>query len=120
MHEHRKYAYRYLLYWATLDIRPIAWLRIHWWNPLSWVGSIRRVRRAGAIADWVHNLALFSALEFQGFDDGLFWDEFERLRRIHPEYDLDHYRWVFDRAMSEATVRRNGTNPPPASEESDR
>ena len=36
MDDHRKNAYRYLLYWAMLDIRPIAWLRwFHGWRVLN-------------------------------------------------------------------------------------
>jgi hypothetical protein len=109
MDEARKFAYRYLLYQATLGIRPIAWFSARWfpwWNPIRWVDSARQIRRAGAVADWVHILALFSALDFRRFDEGRFWDEYERLRRGHPEYELDFYRSVFERARSEAPEKK--------------
>jgi hypothetical protein len=108
MEEARKFAYRYLLYQATLGIRPIVWFSPRWfplWNPIRWVVSAREIRRAGAVADWVHNLALFSALDFRRFDEERFWDEYERLRRRHPEYELDSYRSVFEWAVSEASEK---------------
>jgi hypothetical protein len=37
------------------------------------------VQWAGAIADWLHNLAMFSARDFRGFDEQLFWKEFETI-----------------------------------------
>jgi hypothetical protein len=111
MDDHRKFAYRYLLYRATVDIRPITWFSARWfplWNPLQWVASARRIRRAGAIADWVHNLALFSALDFRRFDEGRFWHEYERLRRRHPEYELDFYRTLFEWALSQVSESGSG------------
>jgi hypothetical protein len=80
------------------------------WNPLAWRASARRIRRAGAIADWVPNLALFSALDFRHFDEGRFWRDFETLRKRHPEDDLEYYRRVFERALSEAD-RASGGGP---------
>ncbi len=51
MDDHRKNAYRYLLYRAMLDIRPIAWLRwFQGWrvlNPFHWRQCFRQVRFAG-------------------------------------------------------------------------
>ena len=101
MDERRKYAYRFLLYWAMLDVRTVAWLSLSC-NLFAWPGLVRRVRRAGATADWLHNLALFSALDFRNFDEGRFWNDFESLRKRYPDVDLNHYRWAFDRALSEA------------------
>ena len=100
MEQQRKHAYRYLLYQATLDIRPLAWLRWDWyrfWNPLHRRREWRRIRCAGAIADWLHNLALFSALDFGRFDEEWFWRDFEKLRASYPEFGLERYRDLFDR-----------------------
>ena len=51
MDTHRKNAYRFLLYWAMLDIRPLAWHGyVRGWrklNPLNWRRQIRAMRIAG-------------------------------------------------------------------------
>jgi hypothetical protein len=101
MDERRKHAYRYMLYRAMLDIRPLAWLRLT--NLLCWGREIRRVRRLGALADWLHNLALFSSLNFERFDEDWFWQEALSLKQRHPEFDLEEYQRVFERQLSEPT-----------------
>ena len=95
MEGQRKYAYRYLLYWAMLDIRPLAWNRSGW-NPLHWRRDRARIRMAGEIADWLHNLAHFSALDFERFDEEWFWREFARLQSRFPDDGLDRYRQRFE------------------------
>lgn len=122
MDEHRKNAYRYLLYWAMLDIRPVAWLRLR--NLLCWPGEVRRIRRAGALADWLHNLALFSSMDFDGFDEEWFWRDGELLASRYPGLDLEQYRRIFEaRLAEEATQLRAATDPgrrgrPPATSRS--
>ena len=100
MDVHRKRAYRYLLYRALLDIRPLAWLRVRTiriLNPFHWISEIRRIRRAGAIADWLHNLAMFSYLDFERFDEAWFWRDLENLNRRHPEFGLGSYKEEWER-----------------------
>jgi hypothetical protein len=96
--EQRKHAYRYLLYWAMLEIRQLGWLcwgRFRAWNPFYWRREGRRIRCAGAIADWLHNLAFFSSVNFQGFNEEWFWRDFERVRTDYPEFGLERYRGLF-------------------------
>jgi len=101
MDEARKKAYRFLLYHAMLDIRPIQWLPRSW-NPFRW----RRLhQKAGVIADWLHNLAQFSALEFEGFDEDWFWREFRQFNERYPDYGLSHYQDLF---LSEALKEQHG------------
>jgi hypothetical protein len=100
MDKHHKYAYRYLLYWATLDIRSIHWLTFR--NPFRWRSNIQRVRQAGAIADWLHNLALFSALDFERFDENQFWRDGRVLKEHFPAFDLACYQQLFERQMLES------------------
>ena len=106
MDEHRKYAYRYLLYWAMLDIRPVAWLphRGQWFSPLFWKRHILRVRGLGELAEWLHNMASFSTRDFAGFEEQRFWNEFARLHAKHP--DLQHYRGLFQNALTESQTGR--------------
>ena len=99
MDERRKNAYRYLLYWAMLDIRPIAWLRLR--NPLRWPGEFRRVRHAGALADWLHNLALFASLDFVRFDEEWFWKDGRSLEARYPGLDLARYQRIFEERVTE-------------------
>lgn len=103
MDEHRKSAYRYLLYWAMLDIRRMAWSRFRTFevlNPFRVKEWVREVRRAGTIADWLHNLALFSALDFVGFNEEWFWNELQSYHGRNPEYGFMAYRDLFNTRLA--------------------
>jgi hypothetical protein len=107
MDEPRKHAYRWLLYWAMLDIRPLLWIGGGWrqrWNPWCWWSCSRQVRCAGAIADWLHNLALSSALDFAQFDEEWFWRDYQWMLDNHPGCGLERYRMVFEERMSPAEL----------------
>lgn len=65
----QKYAYRYLIYQGTLCIRPIAHVGGEWWerwNIVYWIRHRKQICSAGQVANWLHNLALFSAIDFEG------------------------------------------------------
>jgi hypothetical protein len=62
------------------------------------------VLRAGAIAEWLHNLALFSALDFARFDEDRFWRDYQWLLRKHPGTDLERFRDEFERRAAPAEV----------------
>lgn len=103
MDEQRKRAYRWLLFRAMLDIRPLKWLGSQGCrpsSPLESQGEARRVQFAGVMADWLHNLAAYSAVHFQGFDERWFWDDFESVRSRYPELGLEHYQEEFARLLS--------------------
>jgi hypothetical protein len=102
MDQHRKYAYRYILYWAMVEIRSIRWLP--WLNPFFWRRNIRRVRALGELAEWLHNMAAFACRDFSGFDEQRFWNEFEYFCSKYPE--LKHYRSLFDNALTESQTGR--------------
>jgi len=101
MDERRKYAYRHMLYYAMLHIRQLAWLP--WGNPLRWRNAARQTRLAGVLADWLHNLALFAALDFAGFDEEWFWRDGQSMKSLNPEFNLEWYRRFFEEQLSEAT-----------------
>lgn len=111
MDEKRKKAYRYLLYHAMLDIRPIAWMPsglIRLLNPFRWRETVSRIRRAGVVADWLHNLALFSVVDFERFDEEWFWRELRNFENRHPDFSLSSYKDVFERELSGAGHIRSG------------
>lgn len=83
-----------------LDIRPLSWLRLRFWNPLTWNRTRSQIRRLGLVADWLHNLALFSAIDFAHFEEARFWHDFEVIRKQHPDPLLDHYKDIFERELS--------------------
>ncbi len=66
------------------------------WNPLEWRRQYRRSRIAGATADWLHNLAQLSSLDFTSFNEQWFWDEHAQLCRRFAGERLEHYRAIFD------------------------
>jgi hypothetical protein len=55
------------------------------------------------VADWLHNLAQFSALEFERFDEEWFWRDFGRIRSRYPESGLEHDRDRFTRLADSQT-----------------
>src|SRR5262249_37552338 len=96
---------RWLLYQAMLDIRPLRWLGRGWRqriNPFCWWSQSRQVRRAGAIADWLHNLAIYSALDFERFDEERFWEDYRWFLENHPGEGLEGYRSEFQRRATKA------------------
>ena len=100
MDEQRKNAYRYLLYRAMLSIRPLSWMSRGWfraWNPFYWRREGQRIRYAGAVADWLHNMAAFSSRDFEGFNEVWFWLDFERLRSDYPQFKVELYRSEFEK-----------------------
>ncbi len=104
MDEDRKYAYRYLLYWATIEIRPLRYLTHRGWHLLSpfyWRERLRWIHMVGVLADWQHNLAQFSCWDFQGFDEQRFWQEYESLSRRYPHSLISRYRQMFDDRLKE-------------------
>jgi len=102
--EQRKHAYRYLLYRAMPDIRPLAWRSFGWFHLWTWRRQALRMRYAGAIADWLHNLALFSALDFRGFEEERFWQDFQGLLHKFPGFRLENYRSTFEERMARPPV----------------
>src|SRR5262245_1764311 len=103
MDEQRKRAYRSLLYTAMLDIRRLAWLppdALGAEDELARQRVAQQIRRAGMIADWLHNLALFASEDFRGFDEGWFWNELAALEAKQPDFDLSLYRHQFEAMQS--------------------
>jgi hypothetical protein len=105
MTEAEKKAYRYILYCALLEIRTIAWLGQSWKDrliPSRWIQNRRRVQMAGSLADWLHNLALFSALDFERFDQTWFWKDYDRIvRRYGKPWPLDYHAFFEDRLKNQ-------------------
>ena len=65
----RKFAYRYLLYWAYIEIRQLVWSHEDDESALKKVATY-----SCSLADALHNLALYSANDFAGFDESWFWE----------------------------------------------
>lgn len=100
----KKYAYRYLMYDAMLCIRPIRHLGFAWWerwNPVYWLQARKRIQSAGAVANWMHNLALYSANDFDGFEEDAFWTGLAYLERAFPGDGFERYREIFASAVFE-------------------
>src|SRR4051812_42736635 len=92
MEQSHRVAYRHLLYQAMLDIRGLEGLKA---DPSGMGDVVRQANHAGAIAYWLHNLALASAQDFASFNEDAFWSQHARLRERYPG-TADHYREVFD------------------------
>jgi hypothetical protein len=96
-----KEAYRHLLYVAMLAIRTRCPSRDNaGWNPVEWYRRYHSSRVAGGLADWLHNLALFSRLEFDRFDESVFWRDHQWLCSRFPKEGLERYREIFDESVA--------------------
>jgi len=106
MDQHRKYACRYLLYWAMLDIRPIRWppRGMRQICPFFWIQHLRSLRQRGQLAEWLHNMAAFSCRDFADFDEQHFWGEYESLLVSCPGFN--YYRSIFENAVTESQTGR--------------
>ena len=95
-----KKAYRNLLYWAMLDIRMLCQSRgREYSNPFKIWEQYRRSRLAGALADWLHNLAQHAATDFESFDTEWFWREHDGLQQRYAEMKVGE--WMDYRARYE-------------------
>lgn len=102
MDDARKNAYRFLLYWAMLEIRLLEHVAHRPWrllNPFTLRRALRDAARAGAVANWLHNLAQYAADDFRDFDEAWFWRDYDWLVQRHG--DGCGYRDVFDRRLAE-------------------
>ena len=101
MDEKRRNAYRHLLYMAFVDIRNGADHRGPTsLNPRRVWRAYRRHRLAGALSDWLHNLAGLAARDLDGFDEPRFWSELDSLERSYPREGLYRYRRAFEQALA--------------------
>ena len=108
--DEQKNAYRYLIYRAMLEIRRIQWIThspIRLLNPFALWRKLSGASRAGAIANWMHNLALASSKDFMDFNEEWFWKECDGYYR---EFRISYYRDVFDQRLKELRAR-NGKQP---------
>jgi len=110
MDEATKSAYRYVIYWALLRIRGLQWFGRNPFQTINlffWRKEKKRIQCAGAIAEWLHNAAHFSATDFQEFNEDRFWEEYSRLCQKYPN-ELEDFRQVFENRLHE---RRTGKWP---------
>lgn len=100
MDENKKRAYRFILYWATLYIRTgqnDSFLNVI--NPIYWLRLKRYLQRTGVIANWLHNLAYYSSFDFEGFDEELFWRDYESFNKRFPKLYLEEFKNVYEQKL---------------------
>ena len=77
-------------------------------NPVEWQREYLRGRLAGAIADWLHNLAYYSIYDFRGFDMEEFWQRYEsicqRFEQLRPGGYYD-YRLRYEEELARQDAR---------------
>jgi hypothetical protein len=107
-----KKAYRNLLYWAMLDIRMLCQPRTPATNnPLKWRRQYEHSRIAGALADWLHNLAQHAATDFNHFDTEWFWREYDGVSKRFA--GLGAGQWMdYRQRYEEHLDRLNAVEPP--------
>lgn len=99
-------AYRSLLYDAMLDIRNLCQPRSQVSrNPLIWHRQYHQGRVAGALADWLHNLAQYAATDFRSFDTDWFWQEYVGVCRDYPDL-VGSGKWIDFRGRYERHLEK--------------
>ncbi|ARU55497.1 hypothetical protein OLMES_1420 [Oleiphilus messinensis] len=108
MRNSKKEAYRYLLYRGFLEIRALEHLfrSLRDLNPLSWYGKLRSIQEKGAVANWLHNLALYSSIDFVRFDENRFWADYAA---FHARYPLvfEELKTAYERRLQEVDLVRS-------------
>lgn len=72
----------------------------------------RPPERAGDVANWLHNLAFFSAHDFVRFNEDWFWREYEQFCRRDPDFDCWGYKERFDRIIAGNEQGADTPHPP--------
>lgn len=94
----KKEAYRQLLYQALLRIRRLAWQKASAAELLDpWSPEREEIRLCGELADCLHNLALFSALDFVHFEEKWFRRDVEQFLSKNPGPTADLLRSEVER-----------------------
>lgn len=95
MDPQRQKAYRHLLYTALVHMRA-GDREVVWWNPASWQRTTSDLRQLKDLADYFHNLALFSVWDFDQFDEEQFWQDMTHFGKTHGPELVDRFRRIFD------------------------
>ena len=98
MDANRKSTFRELIYWGLVEIRLATSPRGFTMNPMELWQRHKRTDFAHEIAEWLHNLAQFSSLDFERFDEGRFWEDYEVFRKKYP---LDKHQSLFDKTLKD-------------------
>lgn len=96
--EAEKFSYRYLLYTLLLEISTLDERMINWTSQHERDSYVRKMLNMSAIAEWLHNLAFFSASDFQGFSEQLFWD-------LLKYSGHDDYKQAFDTYLNKFCIQ---------------
>jgi hypothetical protein len=98
--ERRQYAYRGLLYKAMFDLRNSHQVHGMSLNPMVWLAAYRRQRGQDelrhALGNWLHSMAQFSQLGFEGFSEKRFWEEYEAFCKKYPGLEAYGYAEWFE------------------------
>ena len=54
------------------------------YSPISWLKHSRNLKAAALFARWLQKLAFYSSINFEGFDEKVFWEEHELLCKKFP------------------------------------
>lgn len=98
-------AYRWLLHDALIEFRSIPVPGSGWFQFWERQAFRKRCSTVAILADWLHNLALFSAIEFRTFDETKFWASGNR-----PEI-TSRYRSLFEGSAVRSHGMTSGASP---------
>ena len=96
MDAYRKNTFRELIYWGLVEIKLATSPRGFTINPVELWQRHKCIAFAHETAEWLHNLAQFSSLDFERFDESLFWKDYGVFRKKYP---LDEYQSLFDKTL---------------------
>lgn len=95
----RRRAYEYLLAAGMLHVKwdLACWQgSVPWWRRLVGMQALA-ANRAAARSFAFHNLAIFAANDFAGFEESRFWSGVAKFYEEFPECNTMDYREIFER-----------------------
>jgi hypothetical protein len=83
--EDRKFALRAVIDMGLLTISICCQLEaFRIYDLRSWLRYYRLAKTISAFARWFQKLAFFSSINFEGFDEAIFWQEYQLLSKKFP------------------------------------
>jgi hypothetical protein len=77
------------------------------YNPVSWCRHYRLIKEVGLFARWLEKLAFYSAIDFQGFVEEHFWEEYALLGKQNPSDSFWSIRQSYLQTLDRITPEKN-------------
>jgi hypothetical protein len=102
--EDRKFALRAVIEMGLSTVSICCQLEaLRFYNFHSWFKYYRLAKTIGVFTRWLQKLAFFSSIEFEGFDEIAFWQEYQLLCKKFPNNPFVMTKQFYDQALQRIT-----------------